>query len=304
MNETTFQEEPKTEEVGRAFCLRVAALFAFPLLTLLFAAPFPSRMAQADPIEVDYFPDTHATVELENTLGTPFDTVMVAGPTTVNVDLGSLGDGDSDGREQIQTEIVQMQLTGTSTIYDLPVILKLRDSAKDPFRHSLGEMEETINVQVGRFDLLGHDPPLCVEYPPPPPPNCLNTTADSFFDVYFEVEVPDLGMILHNRVAKHMETTITHKPPAAGETYEDPVAIRLYDELGNETDWWVAATSHTPKLGIGGIAEAPDVDASALGATTSGGSSDTTYAVIAGIAAGAVLLGAGGWYARKRWGAG
>jgi len=52
---------------------------------------------------------------------------------------------------------------------------------------------------------------------------------------------------------------------------------------------------------IGGIAEAPDVDASALGATASGGSSGTTYAVIAGIAAGALMLGAGGWYARRRW---
>jgi len=53
---------------------------------------------------------------------------------------------------------------------------------------------------------------------------------------------------------------------------------------------------------IGGIAEAPDADASALEATTTtGGSSTTTYAVIAGIAAGIALLGAGGWYARRRW---
>jgi len=52
---------------------------------------------------------------------------------------------------------------------------------------------------------------------------------------------------------------------------------------------------------VGGIAEAPDVDASALGATASGGSSGTTYAVIAGIVAGALMLGAGGWYARRRW---
>ena len=52
---------------------------------------------------------------------------------------------------------------------------------------------------------------------------------------------------------------------------------------------------------IGGIAEVSDVDASALEATASGGSSGTTYAVIAGIVAGALMLGAGGWYARRRW---
>jgi len=51
---------------------------------------------------------------------------------------------------------------------------------------------------------------------------------------------------------------------------------------------------------VGGIAEAPDAEASSLGATDSGGSSGTTYAVIAGIAAGALMLGAGGWYARRR----
>lgn len=56
-----------------------------------------------------------------------------------------------------------------------------------------------------------------------------------------------------------------------------------------------------PPVVIGGIAEAPDADASSLGATTSSGSSGTTYAVIAGVVAGAVLIGAGTWYARRRW---
>jgi len=52
---------------------------------------------------------------------------------------------------------------------------------------------------------------------------------------------------------------------------------------------------------VGGIAEAPDVDASALGATDSGGSSSATYAVIAVVAVGLIVLGTGGWYARRRW---
>jgi hypothetical protein len=52
--------------------------------------------------------------------------------------------------------------------------------------------------------------------------------------------------------------------------------------------------------GVGGIAEAPDVNASAPESTASGGSSGTTYAVIA-VVAGVALLGAGGWYARRRW---
>jgi hypothetical protein len=55
------------------------------------------------------------------------------------------------------------------------------------------------------------------------------------------------------------------------------------------------------KIAVGGIAEVAGADASALGTTDSGSSSGATYAVMAGIAAGVVLLAAGGWYARRRW---
>jgi len=75
--------------------------------------------------------------------------------------------------------------------------------------------------------------------------------------------------------------------------------------VGPPTELCVPVLKTVVDTSIGGIAEAPDADASALGATASdGGSSNTTYAVIAGIAAGLVLLAAGGLYARRRWGAG
>ena len=69
----------------------------------------------------------------------------------------------------------------------------------------------------------------------------------------------------------------------------------------NPNELCVPAIKAVLATSIGGIAEAPDADASALEATDSGSSSTTTYAAIAGIAAVAVLLGAGGWYARRRW---
>ena len=52
---------------------------------------------------------------------------------------------------------------------------------------------------------------------------------------------------------------------------------------------------------VGGIAEVAGAEAAALGATESGGSSGTTYAVIAVVAVGLIVLGTGGWYARRRW---
>jgi putative hemolysin len=53
---------------------------------------------------------------------------------------------------------------------------------------------------------------------------------------------------------------------------------------------------------VGGIAEPPDVDASPLGtAESSDGSSSLPYAAFAGTVAGLVVLGTGGWYARRRY---
>ena len=238
MNKIGLQYRPGTNDVGRRFHARAVIPFVLPLLGLVLAVASPGFRAQADPIEVDHFPNSRGVVEIQSPLGTVLDTVTVNGPTTVNVDLGSLGDGDADGLEQLQTEMVQMDLTGTSSVLG-PVIVRLRDSTERPFQRTLGELEESLNVQAGRLDSLGDDPPLCVEHPTPPA-NCVDTTAYSFFDVYFEVQVG--GNVLHNETPKKMEATITHKPPATGETYERPEAIRLYDEAGNPTNVWVAGT--------------------------------------------------------------
>jgi hypothetical protein len=61
--------------------------------------------------------------------------------------------------------------------------------------------------------------------------------------------------------------------------------------------------SATTYQGVGGIAEAPDADASSLEATASSGSSSPPYAAIAGAAAGIIVfIGvAGCWYARRRY---
>ena len=194
-----------------------------------------------------------------------------------------------------------MELTGHSSLLG-PVTLRLRDPAKHPFQQSLGKMEENNNVQAGRLNLLGDNPPLCVEHPSPPP-NCVGTTADSFFDVFFEVEAA--GMVLHNHTPKHMETTITHKPPARGETYENPDPIPLYNEAEVQVAT-VTSTFHTPNPFVGGIAELPvlaGTSAEEAGAPAEGsGWSAGSYAALAGgLAAGVMAITVGAWYARRRW---
>jgi len=140
--------------------------------------------------------------------------VALSGPTTVSVDLGSLADSDSDGKEQVPTEMLQLELQGVSPDFG-PVKVRLRDSALDPFNRTLGQIEESANLIPGTLDL--------------PPFNPNGPAADSFFDVYVEVELPNLGMVLHTHQPKHMFGLIRYKPPTWGDWYESPVFVPLYD---------------------------------------------------------------------------
>jgi cysteine-rich repeat protein len=166
------------------------------------------------PVEVDFFPKSKAEVDIRVPAGSDVPNIIeLKGPTTVQVELGSLADGDGDGLERVETEIVQMELTGTSPFG--PVKVRIRDADKDPFRRSMGEIEEKSNDTPGTLDL---------------PPFTDAGKATSFFDVFFEVELPDLEMTLHNHDPKHVTSEITHKPPAEGEKYENPEFIQLFDE--------------------------------------------------------------------------
>jgi cysteine-rich repeat protein len=172
------------------------------------------------PVEVDFFPKSKAEADIRVPAGSPVPNIVeLKGPTTVQVKLGDLQDTDGDGLEQIPTEIVQMELTGTSPFGRVKVTI--RDAGKDPFQRSTGEIEEGANDNPGILDL----PPFIDDGPGV-------QGAGSFFDVFFEIELSDLGVTLHNRDPKRMTTEITHKPPAEGETYENPEFIPLFDENG------------------------------------------------------------------------
>jgi hypothetical protein len=52
---------------------------------------------------------------------------------------------------------------------------------------------------------------------------------------------------------------------------------------------------------VGGVAEALGAEAAPATSESSGDTSSGVYVVIAGVVAGAMALGAGSWYARRRW---
>jgi len=123
--------------------------------------------------------------------------------------------------------------------------------------------------------------------PPPPPLNTLDIRVPPRVDLdkWYALQCPSTG-IGH---PPSPTPTPTGTPPP-----EPPIPTVIPTAAPG------VPRVQIDRVPVGGIAEVAGAEAAALGATDSGGSSGTTYAVIAGIA-GVALLGAGGWYARRRW---
>jgi hypothetical protein len=190
------------------------------------------------PGEVDHFPSTSAVFDLIGPSTT--ERIRMTGPSTVNVAIGPHGeatDSDGNGRDQVRTEMVQLDLTGSSPSLG-PISLKLRDFTKDPFQRTSGEIEEASNTMTGRLDV---------------PPFAPTGTATSYFNVYFEVTVNSPGgpVVLHNRDPKLMTGTIHHKPPATGDLYQPPPMlpvppIPLYTEDNQPSPYSIGPARHVP----------------------------------------------------------
>jgi hypothetical protein len=146
--------------------------------------------------------------------------VSLTGPTEVDVffeeDEGDADDDGGNGLEEVETEIVSMTLTGVSQIAG-PITV--RESS----------LRRTVNNTPGLLDVNPFAP----------------GTADSFFDVFFEIEVG--GQTLHNEDPVRMEAVIESKPPGRGTTYQSShEPIELFDEAGNPTGITIVAEEHTP----------------------------------------------------------
>lgn len=205
-----------------AFLFIVLATF---LLSLPAHSQCPLVPIVGNFIEIDEFPDSSAVIELNGT-----ERINLRGPSTVHVAIGPNGeaaDTDGDGLDQVKTEMVQLSLSGNSSMG--PVQVEIRPITKDPFQCSDGEIEETANTQPGRLDV---------------PPFAPSGTAVSFFRVFFEVTVG--SVILHNREPKIMQSLIRHKPPMEGDVYENPQTIPLYFEDNSVSPFTLGSARHVP----------------------------------------------------------
>ena len=92
-------------------------------------------------------------------------------------DEGSAVDGDFDGREEVATEMISLNLTGNSSVFG-PVVIVLNSSPA-----SMGGLVEQVNINTGILDV----PPFTLAPP---------SFVDSFFDIFVEITIG--GMALHN----------------------------------------------------------------------------------------------------------
>jgi hypothetical protein len=190
-----------------------------------------TRHVPRPPIEVDEFPFSLGEIELTMPDGSS-ELVAVNGPATVHVFFegqseGTAFDDDGDNRDEVPTEMVALNLTGHS-----PTLGTIRVELRDDVP-STGQIEEAVDVLSGVLDLPPFGPP--------------NTTADSFFDIFFKITVPGMGWVLHTEQPKRMSSVIRHKPPAPGDWYEGLVELELFDETGAPTGMFISTARHRPR---------------------------------------------------------
>jgi hypothetical protein len=183
------------------------------------------------PVETDVFELVWSEFQLTLPDGSNFN-LSLKGEATQKVYFegsseGTANDGDSDGLEEVHTELVDLNLTSSHPALGTVKI------GLNPNIPSLGEIEENINNTSGLLDV---------------PPFAAGGTANSFFDVFFEIEVS--GNKYYNIQPKHMGGTIHHKPPSPGDILEDCQQIDLYDANGNLTGLSIICTRIRFKVSI------------------------------------------------------
>ncbi|MHC4315935.1 MAG: hypothetical protein ACYSW3_26120 [Planctomycetota bacterium] len=135
---------------------------------------------------------------------------------------GDAGDDDGDNRDEVVTELTDLNLTGNSVLGPLSVRL-------NPSFASTGEIEETSDIVTGWLDVS---------------PFTMGGTAASFFDAYFEVTVD--GLTMYTIAPTRYSGQIGSKPPPDLGVYTAVHAhLPLYDSLGVATGYSFAIGWHT-----------------------------------------------------------
>jgi hypothetical protein len=190
-----------------------------------------TRHRPRPPVEIDGSDCARANVELILPDGRS-ETLVMDGAVTQAVYfegavIGTAIDDDGDGTEGVSLEIVSLNLSGDSATLG-PVEVRLNAAVP-----SFGKIEELVNNTTGVLDV---------------PPFTATGTADSFFDVFFEVEID--GSTSHAAGPTRLSTVITNKPPKPGDIYEGWADVGLVNEFGFPTGFYIGKVSFEPSFGV------------------------------------------------------
>jgi len=179
------------------------------------------------PQEIDDFPISSAQFTLQYP-GGQSENVVLNGPTRVIVDIaptGAAGDPSGNGLDEVATTMVNLDLRGASSQGAVRVSL-------NPDQPTVGLIEERVNTTAGILDL---------------PPFRPVGTANSFFDVWFRVEVG--GRAFYAARPVHMQSIISHKPPGPSDQYvSESAPIELLDANGLPTGIRLIHATHSPNV--------------------------------------------------------
>ena len=125
---------------------------------------------------------------------------------------GAAMDNNGNGRDEWVTELVSLSLTGMDPLFGTVRV------GLNPALASNGQLEERVNTTPGILDL---------------PPFTATGQADSFFDVFFEIELADMGVTLRTTQAKQIEA-ILDQLPAVQPAYTEPLQTRSHYSASQE----------------------------------------------------------------------
>lgn len=173
-------------------------------------------------VEYDYFAESQMYIGLQLPTGEVCN-VVLKGPSSVDVyfegdSYGDAVDDDLNGRDEVTTQMKTLQLAGYHpAVGEVHLNLNSQELA-------LGQIEETSNISGGVLDLS---------------PFGGAGTAESFFDVFFEIEIPSSSLVLHNEEPLRIASTVTHKPPDSEDLFEGLQELSLVNEFGEASGFRV-----------------------------------------------------------------
>jgi hypothetical protein len=183
----------------------------------------------------EYISDICFNVEIIDPTGT-VEKLTLTGPMTQRVYVGPNGeasDTDGNGREEVAAELVSLNLSGVSSFG--PITISLNTNTP-----SIGQIEERVNNTPGILDI---------------PPFTTTGNADSFFDVFFQLQIGGMVLLTPTNQPIRLTSVITHLPPLEGYSDISQTKVELLDQNGQPIGFYfgsVTSCREAPPEGDGG----------------------------------------------------